>query len=235
MRCPDCSQNTVYHDENYDVLWCPHCRKVFSCSTDEDGKNTLFFCLGENNSQVAPGSKVFYTGEDGNDTLWVRSFSPAGIVLALITAGWLFITAFAFTIHVGLALVFSAIGLFLILGSISALYSKIMLTYCPSTKEIIYSKGPFSWWRSILKFKAADLESVGEGAKSGLFKDIPCPAVFFKKRRFRNFLDIFISLLGGQFWVLFKKPEPFQLLDFTANEVKCFCLWCWLYVCLIRD
>ena len=130
--------------------------------------------------------------------------------LALISAGWLFVTVFGFTIHPGIAAIFAVIAFFLVMGTISALHSRITIAYLPGTREIVYRKGPFRWWSRRRKFKAADVDCIREGAVYTGLRDIPRPVVFFRDGRSE------------------------LMLDLTANKVKRGHLWTWLIISVER-
>ena len=209
MFCPKCSNAIHCSDENYGLMWCDNCKSLFSC-IDADGKVTHFFSLPENHCEIEPGCKVFYENENGNETFVTSRFSFSGIIMALLAAGWLFITIFSFSINVALASILCVIAFFLTMIAISSLYSKISVTYCPSENVIIYRRGPFSWWRIRNKIPISDVETIQEGAVDGFFKEIPRPAIFFHSKR--------SSLL----------------LDFTANKTKQDFLWLWLMTSMMR-
>ena len=210
MKCPECANETPVFVVASDLLWCPHCRKVFPCAPDETGKQEAFFQLPENSGEVTPGSGVFYRQENGREEMWVTTFSFWGILLALISAGWLFFTVFGFSIHPGIAAIFAVIAFFLVMGTISALHSRITISYLPETREIVYRKGPFRWWSRRWKFKAADVASIEEGAVYTGLRDIPRPVIFFGNGR----KDL--------------------MLDLTANGIKRNHLWSWLIVIVER-
>ena len=206
MKCPECANETPVFSVASDLLWCPRCRKVFPCAPDEAGKREAFFQLPEESGEVTPGSGVFYRREEDREEMSVTTFSFWGIVLALISAGWLFVTVFGFTIHPGIAAIFAVIAFFLVMGTISALHSRITIAYLPGTREIVYRKGPFRWWSRRRKFKAADVDFIEEGAVYTGLRDIPRPVVFFRDGRQE------------------------LMLDLTANKVKRGHLWTWLII-----
>ena len=210
MKCPECANETPVFSVASDLLWCPRCRKVFPCAPDEEGKKEAFFQLPEDSGEVTPGSGVFYRREEGREEMSVTTFSFWGIFLALISAGWLFVTVFGFTIHPGIAAIFAVIAFFLVMGTISALHSRITIAYLPATREIVYRKGPFRWWSRRRKFAAVDVESIEEGAVYTGLRDIPRPVIFFGDGR--NEL----------------------MLDLTANKTKRNHLWTWLIVIVER-
>ena len=108
MFCPKCSNAIHCSDENYGLMWCDNCKSLFS-SIDADGKVTHFFSLPENHCEIEPGCKVFYENENGNETFVTSRFSLSGIIMALLAAGWLFITIFSFSINVALACILCVI------------------------------------------------------------------------------------------------------------------------------
>lgn len=210
MICPKCLDEIHCSDENYGLMWCANCKSLFSCIPDEDGNYTHFFSLPENHCEIEPGSKVFYENENGNEIFVTSRFSFSGIIMAIIAAGWLFITIFSFSINIGLGAIFCVLAFFLTMISISSLYSKISVTYCPAENVIIYRRGPFKWWRIRNKIPISDVESIQEGAAYNFLKEIPRPAIFFHSKR--------SSLL----------------LDFTANKTKQDFLWLWLMTSMMR-
>lgn len=210
MKCPECTQTTRDFDGHYEILWCPHCRKAFSFPVEEDGQFIPYFTLPEKAGNIDPENKVFFEREKGKEAMSVISFSYSGIVLAIITLGWLFFSVFAFTINLELAVLFCVIAFVLVMTTIAQFHSKITLAYQPETKRIIYTKGPFRWWRSKISFQANEVERIQEGSLDYTIKEVPCPAIFFNSNRHS------------------------KLLFFTSDALKSSYLWIWLYTCIVR-
>ncbi len=202
MKCPSCSNEIIHHFVALDLAWCDQCRIAFSFKSLEDDEPTAILQLAD--ASCCPKG-VSYRRDEECESFSIVSFSFLGIPLALIAAGWLFITVFSFAIHVGIALLMLAVQLVITIAAIAALHNRISLAFFPKTGQIVYRKGPFRWCGISRKFNGKDVEEIREGALIVAEGELPRPVVFLRNGKSimldfskndekREFMELALSL-----------------------------------------
>ena len=192
MNCPVCSKEITKHYIATDLAWCDECRVAYSYDSLDKGDPEAIVQLPEDGDR--PKGISYSIGKE-SETIATRSFSFLGIPLALLSAFWLFVTLFSFTIHIGLAILMALVCLVLFLVTYTTLACRLSVTFYPQTGEIVYAKGPFTWLSIRRRFNGKDVVEVREGALIAAEGDLPRPVVFLKN-------------------------DKSIMLDFSKNETK---------------